>query len=192
MLIDRCFPPGHVLHSVINRNTVKLRYSCLANMGTIIRNKNNKLLKGRQTQQDPSNCPPEECPVEERCETSNVIYQAILTTNNQETHKYVGLTEGTFLDRFRKHQSSFRVNDPRNSTSLSKKVLELKRKHTPFNINWKILQISGAYKPGGNDCRLCLEEIYYIIFHPAESTLNSRQEFLNKCRHKAKFKLCNN
>ena len=45
-LIDSCFPPGHILHQVINRNTVKLSYSCLPSVGSIISSKNKQLLKG--------------------------------------------------------------------------------------------------------------------------------------------------
>ena len=45
-LIDTSFPPCHILHPVINRKTVKLSYSCLPNMSTAIKNKNNQLLKG--------------------------------------------------------------------------------------------------------------------------------------------------
>ena len=35
-LIDRCFTPGHKLHKLLNRNTVKVSYSCMPNMKEII------------------------------------------------------------------------------------------------------------------------------------------------------------
>ena len=121
----------------------------------------------------------------------NVIYQASLQTQNQKTFKYVGLTEKPFIERYSQHQSSFRVHDPRNFTTLSKKVLEIQRKHTLFEIEWIILEVSKSYTPGAEDCRLCLAEIYHILFFPAEASLNSRQEFLSKCRHKNKYQLIN-
>ena len=34
--IDEHFPPGHPLHPVINRSTVKVGYRCLPNMGAQI------------------------------------------------------------------------------------------------------------------------------------------------------------
>ena len=127
-----------------------------------------------------------------KCRQTGIIYQASIRTQNNETHNYIGLSEKSFLDRYSKHLSSFRIHDPRNSTSLSKKVLELQRKHILFDVNWKIMQTASPYKAGSSECRLCITEIFYILFHPAEATLNSRQELTNKCRHQNKFKLCNN
>ena len=88
--------------------------------------------------------------------------------------------------------SSFEIHDPRNSTSLSKKILELQRKHIYFDIDWKIFEKATPYSGGQSECCLCVKEIYHILFEPAGSTLNNRQEFTNKCRHQNKFKLCNN
>ena len=41
-LLDQHFPPGHVLHSVMNRSTVKVSYRCLPNMGAQVATKNAK------------------------------------------------------------------------------------------------------------------------------------------------------
>ena len=30
-IIDRSFPPTHVLHKIINRNTIKISYRCMPN-----------------------------------------------------------------------------------------------------------------------------------------------------------------
>ena len=35
-LIDKYFPPHHRLHKIINRNCVKMSYSCMPNIGDII------------------------------------------------------------------------------------------------------------------------------------------------------------
>ena len=43
-LIDEHFPPGHPLHSVINRSTVKVGYRYLPNMGAQISRHNSKIL----------------------------------------------------------------------------------------------------------------------------------------------------
>ena len=45
MLIDKHFPPGHPLHSVINRSKVKVGYRCLPNMGASIARHNSKILR---------------------------------------------------------------------------------------------------------------------------------------------------
>ena len=111
------------------------------------------------------------------------FYEAKLKTQNQEEHSYIGLTEGKFSDRYSKHLSSFEVKDPRNSTSLSKKVGELNRKHILFDIEWKIIQEASPYNAGSLECRLFILEIYHILFRPAATSLNSRNELTNKCRH---------
>ena len=135
-------------------------------------------------------CEPGICPVEGKCTETSTIYKATLKTQNQEEFKYIGLPEIPSIDIIRQHYSSFKVHDPRNSTSLSKKVKELQRKNTLFEINWKILQKSKSYTAGSEECRLCVAEIYFILFS-ADTLLNSRSAFLNKCRHNIKFKLSN-
>ena len=34
-ILDKCFPAEHQLHSILNRNTVKISYSCMPNMKNI-------------------------------------------------------------------------------------------------------------------------------------------------------------
>ena len=43
-LVYKSFPPNHPLRSIYNRNTLKLRYRCTPNVGSIISAKNAKLL----------------------------------------------------------------------------------------------------------------------------------------------------
>ena len=43
-LIDKHFPPGHILHSVINRQTVKIGYRCMPSIGAQIAKHNAKIL----------------------------------------------------------------------------------------------------------------------------------------------------
>ena len=44
-LIDTCFPPTHPLSKIINRNTVKVSYRCMPNMGQVIARHNSKVVK---------------------------------------------------------------------------------------------------------------------------------------------------
>ena len=46
-LLERCFPPDHILRPIINKNTVKLSYSCLPNMGDVMNSKNKSLIRIR-------------------------------------------------------------------------------------------------------------------------------------------------
>ena len=43
-LIDKHFPPHHKLHKLFNRNNVKISYSCLPNIKSIINAQNRKIL----------------------------------------------------------------------------------------------------------------------------------------------------
>ena len=52
-LIDKCFPAGHKLRKVFNRNTVKLSYSCTPSMKQVIDGHNKAILrKAKQPEQD--------------------------------------------------------------------------------------------------------------------------------------------
>ena len=78
-LLDRCFPPGHQLHKLLNRNTVKLSYSCMPNVKQIISAHNKAVLNSIKpkpnTQNNNCNCRKERrCPLEGSCLTNNVIF----------------------------------------------------------------------------------------------------------------------
>ena len=47
--IDSCFPKNHVLRKIINRNTVKISYSCMPNFKQKISNHNLKIQKTEKT-----------------------------------------------------------------------------------------------------------------------------------------------
>ena len=44
-LVDNCFPPENQLHKLLNRNTVKVSYSCMPNMKQIISNQNRSITR---------------------------------------------------------------------------------------------------------------------------------------------------
>ena len=41
-LVDKSFPPGHPLRPIFNRNTLKISYSCMPNMGAVLAGHNKK------------------------------------------------------------------------------------------------------------------------------------------------------
>ena len=197
-LLDRCFPPGHQLHKLINRNTVKLSYSCMPNMKNIITKHNKSVIgKSEPTQTDKSqkdcNCRDKlQCPLNKKCQTSSVIYQATVTredNNNSET--YIGLTENSFKSRYAGHLSSFKHETKRNATALSEHIWTLKDKNINFSLKWKIVSKAKSYSTSSKKCNLCTEEKYFIIYRPDLCSLNKRNELLNSCRHRKKHLLCN-
>ena len=77
--IDICFPPGHPLHQIFNRNSVKISYKCTPNLAKTIAAHNAKILNTKTEQTKKCNCRNKEsCPVEGDCLAKNVIYQATI------------------------------------------------------------------------------------------------------------------
>ena len=193
-LIDKCFPADHKLHKILNRNTIKISYSCMPNMQQVISN-HNKSITRKEKPKDPvhKNCNcrnPSLCPLDKNCLTSGIVYQAtVASEDNQKEETYVGLTDLTFKDRHYKHTCSFTNKDYRDKTTLSKYIWSLKEKNTAFSIKWKIIAKCSAYSTSTKKCNLCLREKYFIICKPKMSTLNHRNELASECRHKKRHLL---
>ena len=189
-LVDLHFPPGHVLHSVLNRSTVKVSYRCLPNMGAQIAKQNGKILKQSQggVNREPPKCNcqksrKKDCPIPGKCNQEGVVYQATVSNNRGDTEHYIGLAK-QFKSRYRKHRDSMTKRDPQNSTTLSSYVWEEKDAGTDPKVSWKILESNvPLYNPVNRKCRLCLREKFNIAFNKNQATLNSRNEIFGHCRH---------
>ncbi len=161
-LIDKHFPPNHKLHKIFNRNTVKVSYSCMNNVKSII-SKHNTRITGRSKPQceviDPCTCRDKKtCPLQEKCMTKDIVYKATITTSNTNSTKhYIGMTASTFKERYRNHIKSF--NHKRYSN---------------------------------DKCNLCLEEKLCILKDKnKQNLLNKKSEIVSTCNHREKH-LINN
>ena len=191
-IVADSFPRGHKLAKIFNRNTIKLSYSCMPSMGSIINRHNKSKLNNPPPEEntaDGCNCRvPAECPVPGRCLTSCVIYQATVTTgDNHEGETYVGVTADSFKKRYSNHLLTFNHRNKRNFTELSKYVWALKDRDIIPIIKWKFIASGIPYSNISKRCGLCLEEKYIIRFHPEKGSLNKRDEVVATCRHKRKF-----
>ena len=129
-----------------------------------------------------------DCPLPEKCTTTNVIYEAKVTTENEtETKTYLGLTSTSFKTRYTAHKASFNHQSKRNQTELSKHIWNLKDQGRPYNITWRIRKHAQPYSPRTKKCNLCLWEKLLIITADKATTLNSRTELISTCRHKKKY-----
>ena len=139
-LIIKHFPKNHKLNKVLNKNNIKISYSCMPNMKNIISGHNNKILAESQPVQEmPYNCRNKEnCPLNGKCNISAIVYKAnvkqtplassptstasnstaIADTSNAKT--YFGCCEPHFKARYNNHTHSFRNARKANSTELSK------------------------------------------------------------------------
>jgi hypothetical protein len=195
-IIDEEFPHGTTLHKLFNRNSTKISYSCMNSMKAIIAGHNSNILT-KQTPIIPStrkcNCRVKNnCPMDEKCLTRAIIYQATVQPNNSPiAQTYVGLTEGEFKTRFNNHTASFRHRDKSNETELSKYIWNLKDAGTDYSIKWKVLKHAKPFSNTTQRCNLCLWEKFFIIYQPSLATLNTRNELVSTCRHSRKFLLSN-
>ena len=130
-LIEKDFPKDKRLSKILNRNTIKVSYSCLPNVKQTISNNNYRLLqlhRMKESNQDTKLCDCRQkkknsCPVDDKFLTKCIVYKATVTettSSNQET--YIGLTEKEFKTRFNLHKSSFKLEHKRTSTTFSNHV----------------------------------------------------------------------
>ena len=193
-LLDKCFPPDNHLHKLLNRNTVKVSYSCMSNIKQTISSHNKAMInKSEPNGEDQENCNCRRkaaCPLNNKCNTSSVVYQATVTredNNTQET--YIGLTVNSFKCRYTVHTNTFKDPTNRNKTTLSQHIWKLKDNKIPYAIKWKIVARGRAYSSASKKCHLCIKEKYFIICKPDMSTLNKRNELASECRHRKRHLL---
>ena len=74
-LVTKHFPKGHKLHKVFNRNDVKVSYSCIPNIASIINAHNKKTLCNKQPSANAGcNCvSKDECPLNGNCLDNNIV-----------------------------------------------------------------------------------------------------------------------
>ena len=94
-LVRKHFLTHHRLHPILNKNTLKLAYSCTANIKKIIQSHNKKILsKDKKSDIEKAcNCQVskrENFPLRGKCNQKNVVYKA--TTPAQDPHFYNGVT----------------------------------------------------------------------------------------------------
>ena len=126
------------------------------------------------------------CPLSGDCLIQNVVYQATVESPTRK-ETYIGLTANQFKTRFRNHTASFRNENKRNATELSKYIWSLKDAKTKFTVTWKIMARARPYSNVTKKCNLCITEKFFIICKPGSGTLNKRNELASACRHATKF-----
>ena len=112
-LLSACFPANKKLHKIINKNTIKLSYSCMNDIKQSIANHNEAILskeKIKEEQKKLCNCRNRTlCPLQGNCLQKGVVYQATVTqTNTTREDIYIGITENEFKTLYNHHTSSFR------------------------------------------------------------------------------------
>ncbi len=195
-LVKKHFNPAHRLFKILNKNTIKVSYSCLPNVKDIISAHNKKILRDADATPRTSGCNcrnKNECPLDGHCLADNIIYKAVVSTKKDgsdediENFSYIGSTSLTFKKRFYSHKSSFSKEDLAGSTELSKFIWSLKRKSKPFTLKWEIINKSRQSRKNINFCTLCNLERLAIAFAKKKNLLNRRNELIARCPHNRKL-----
>ena len=187
-ILEKNFPKDHRLNKIINKNTVKLSYSCMPNMGRILKNHNKSVIAKADNTNEVHQCncrSKPDCPLQGNCLAKSNVYKADVETNRGDIYPYIGISDGIFKSRWNDHNLSFRDIKYRNKTELSNLIWDLKDKNIHFKIKWKILKHCQSYRAGSKNCNLCLNEKLLILKNP--KCINKRTEILSKCRHRRKF-----
>ena len=131
----------------------------------------------------------QDCPLPGKCTVKNVVYRAtVQRLDDMSVETYTGVTE-SFKARFSQHSSDFKHQEQRTSTKLSSHIWKLKDVNVPHTITWDIVARAPSYNPTTMICRLCLIEIYHIMWSKEGATLNKRNELFGYCRHRKKHLL---
>ena len=198
-LVEKHFPRHHKLNKIINKNNVKVSYSCMPNISSHISSHNIATLnKSKPTEQvNPDalcNCNNKAlCPLNGECQIRTIIYNGKLKIPERDDENYVGLVEPDFKGRYNDHISSFNHRKYSNKTELSKeywKAIDSGCNIGNRNVKFSVLKKCQPYRIGAKKCDLCLSE-KLIIMQSEESVINKRDEFISKCRHTNKFMLRN-
>ena len=128
------------------------------------------------------------CPLQNKCLVSSVIYEGTIHAYNQQDKCYIGLCESTFKKRYAGHKTTFTNPKYRHSTTLSTEFWRLKEAGLNPQVTWKIVEKSKAFNPEAKKCQLCIAEKYQIA-NNNKSLINKKSEIISKCRHRRKFEL---
>ena len=83
---------------------------------------------------------------------TSLIYKATV----KKTGKYyIGVSENNFKSRYARHTYSFRTEEDKGATSLSKHVWDIGENPNP-EIKWEITKQLKPRKPGDRECALCI------------------------------------
>ena len=197
-LIDQHFPKHHKLRKCINRNCIKVSYSCTKNIRSIIQSHNKKIVKKekekekeepRTTVKKTCNCRDQRsCPLNGQC-LESVVYRAELETEQGSKVTYIG-SSNNFKNRFRNHTKSFRNRQYKHETTLSKYIWDNNLGPEP-NVKWSVVSKAFPYKAGQRYCDMCVTEKHFISqeIRKPWTCLNARSDLTNRCVHKTNFKL---
>ena len=138
--LSKHFPPNSKLNKIFNCNTIKISYSCMRNIGSIISSHNRATLHPATTFYG-CNCRVKDSrPLNGECLIPTLVYIADIKDNSNKKKYYLGLSETTFKEHYRNHKKESNHSKYQSSTELSKYIWKLKRDKIDFTIKWSIVE----------------------------------------------------
>ena len=123
----------------MNRNTIKVGYSCTSYVKSIISSHNKQTLTPKTKQVGCICRVKNSFPLDNKCLTSQLIYQADVTNNlNDEYRYYLGPAETIFKERYSNHKKSFKNKNSKSSAELLKYVRSLKENNKIPSVKRKV------------------------------------------------------
>ena len=148
-IIKKHFPDGSELSKLFNKKSVKLSYSCMPNMKSLISGHNKKVLRGQEVAdkiERGCNCRVgvDRCPLAGKCLTKSLVYKAEVASMDG-SKEYLGQASNTFKLRFNGHTDSFRNEGKQKDTTLSHHIWKLKRREVEYDVKWSIASLARPY-----------------------------------------------
>ena len=83
-LVKKHFLRNKSFHKIFNRNTIKISYSCMRNISSIIASHNISVLRPKAKEYGCNCRNKESCPLQNQCLTPKVIYEATVVNNSDD------------------------------------------------------------------------------------------------------------
>ena len=101
-LVKKHFPRNN-FRIIFNKNTIKISYSCMRNISSIIASHNKYILRPKATEYNCNCIEKESCLLQNQCLTRKVVYEATVVNNSyDEKRVYFGASDTTVKERYRK------------------------------------------------------------------------------------------
>ena len=125
--------------------------------------------------------------------SKSLVYKAAILQPPSQINKYYYRTcEITFKERYNNNTTTFSNKSKKKTVKLSKHIWELKGNSIQYQISWDTASRAWPCNGGTRKCDLCMTEKLMIAKAEPSSLLDTRDEFIFKCRHMNKFTLkCN-
>ena len=131
-LVKNHFLRNNSFYKTFNKNAIKISYSCMRNISSIIVSHKKSILRPKGTEYSWTCRNKESWHLQNQCLTPKVIYEATVVNNgDDEKLIYFGASDTTFKERYHHHTRDFNQERYSKCTELLKYIWQLKRKKNP-------------------------------------------------------------